>query len=111
MTETTPYRLRTVLTYAGTLPFIACTLCLVMNIRTVPILGSVDHILTVYGIIIATFLAGSHWGQHLSLLGPGGWFFPGKQRHCSCVVACVPDPAPSFYFWDTCCQLWGLPLP
>lgn len=71
MTDATPYRLRTALTYAGALPFIACALCLVMDIRTLPILGSVDHILAVYGVIIATFLAGSHWGQHLSLLG--GW--------------------------------------
>lgn len=76
MTDANIKHLRTSLTYAGVLPFIACALCLVMNVRTVPILGPVEQILGAYGLIIATFLAGSHWGQHLALCGGWGVFLP-----------------------------------
>ncbi len=56
-----------VLTYAGTLPFIFCTLCFIFNIQTVPVLGQVNQILGTYSIIISSFIAGSHWGIHLNL--------------------------------------------
>jgi len=56
-----------VLTYAGTLPFIFCTLCFIFNIQTVPVLGQVNQILGTYSIIISSFIAGSHWGMHLNL--------------------------------------------
>lgn len=55
------------LTYAGTLPFILCTLLLSLDILELPLLGSVDNIMSVYGLVISTFLAGAHWGQHLRI--------------------------------------------
>ena len=55
------------LTFTGALPFIMCAICYVLDIKIVPYLGVTDDILAIYSIIIATFLAGSHWGQHLSL--------------------------------------------
>jgi hypothetical protein len=55
------------LTYVGTLPFVLSALCLILNIRTIPFLGDISHLLNVYGLVIASFMAGSHWGQHLSL--------------------------------------------
>lgn len=55
------------LTYAGTIPFIFCALCLYANMQELPILGSIEKILSVYGLVIAAFLAGSHWGQHLHI--------------------------------------------
>ena len=55
------------LTYAGAIPFIFCAVCLYINIQELPILGSVERILSIYGLVIASFLAGSHWGQHLHI--------------------------------------------
>ncbi|TBR41559.1 DUF3429 family protein [Marinomonas agarivorans] len=57
------------LTYAGALPFIFCAVSLILNIKTWPWLGGVDNIMSLYALAIATFLAGSHWGQHLSIVG------------------------------------------
>lgn len=73
------------LTYAGSLPFIAAAVCGVLDIDQIPVLGSVITILSVYGIVIAAFMAGVHWGQHLSL--NDSW-----QSHlaiCSNVIAIV----------------------
>ena len=53
------------LTCAGLIPFIACALLLSTGVESVPWLGSVSTLLSVYGLVIASFLAGSHWGQHL----------------------------------------------
>ncbi len=55
------------LPYAGTLPFIACTVCLCAGIGQLPMLGSVQTLLSVYGLVIAVFMAGAHWGQHLPM--------------------------------------------
>ncbi len=57
------------LTYAGALPFIFCAVCLGLDITTLPVLGSVEQALSVYALVIVTFLAGSHWGQHLQQNG------------------------------------------
>lgn len=55
------------LPYAGALPFLCCALLLVAGIDSLPMLGSVYQVLTVYALVIATFMAGSYWGIHLSL--------------------------------------------
>lgn len=55
------------LSYLGIIPFIFCALCLRYGIEVLPLLGSVQVALSVYGLVIASFLAGAHWGQHLHL--------------------------------------------
>ena len=55
----------TYLPYAGTIPFVLCVMCLGDNIKQVPFLGSIEKILSIYGLVITSFLAGAHWGQHL----------------------------------------------
>ena len=55
------------LTYAGTIPFIACTFCLLIGVERLPLLGAVDHILSLYTLVIAAFLSGSYWGMHLHI--------------------------------------------
>ena len=55
------------LTYAGTIPFIACTFCLLMGVERLPWLGAVDQILTQYTLVIAAFLSGTYWGLHLHI--------------------------------------------
>ena len=57
------------LSYAGTLPFIFCAFCFIENIHTLPLLGYTDKVLSGYGLVITSFMAGSHWGQHLNLSG------------------------------------------
>ena len=53
------------LTYAGAIPFILCAICFSANIKSIYLLGSVEKILSAYGLVILSFLSGSHWGQHL----------------------------------------------
>lgn len=60
------------LAYAGAIPFAFCALCLVLGIQQLPLIGSVEKALTVYGLVISTYLCGAHWGQHL-YLNEGPW--------------------------------------
>ena len=60
MKEIYPY-----LTYAGAIPFVVGALCLSFGVEQLPGLGSVSNALSVYALVIASFLAGAHWGQHL----------------------------------------------
>ena len=54
------------LTYAGSLPFILCTLFLFNGLQTLPYFGDTAKVLKVYGLVIASFMAGVHWGQYLA---------------------------------------------
>lgn len=64
------------LTYAGTLPFIICATCLAFGIKVIPLFGATEKILSVYSLVITTFLAGSHWGQHLHLDNKWEFYLP-----------------------------------
>ena len=55
------------MTYAGALPFIASAFLLLCDIYKIPMLGNIDKIISIYGIVIASFMAGVHWGQHLNV--------------------------------------------
>lgn len=68
MKKPSPY-----LTFAGTIPFVACAFLLMIDVVTVPILGSVVDVLSAYGLVIASFMAGAHWGNHLSLADDNKW--------------------------------------
>jgi len=63
--------LKTWLAYAGALPILFCALCLAAGISALPVLGDVESILSAYALVIASFMAGSHWGQHLEM--DGAW--------------------------------------
>ena len=58
-----------ILTLAGTIPFIACAICIVLDVAMIPWFGNTQQVLCAYGLVIATFMVGSHWGQHLRLEG------------------------------------------
>ena len=64
MSKILPY-----LTYAGSIPFIFCAVCLISGIQQIPLLGSIEKVLSIYGLVISSFLAGAHWGQHLYIQG------------------------------------------
>jgi len=53
------------LIYTGAIPFLFCSVCFIVDFHEVPLFGSIERILSVYGLIILSFLAGSHWGQQL----------------------------------------------
>ena len=58
-------KLQMLLTYAGAFPFVFFAICIFFDIQNLPIFGNVIHSTTIYGIIIASFMAGAHWGQQL----------------------------------------------
>lgn len=57
--------MRVFLTYAGLIPFLACSILIFLGVNNVPLLGSVFDIQKTYMLIIAAFMAGIHWGQAL----------------------------------------------
>ena len=68
MKKPSPY-----LTFAGAIPFVACAFLLMIDVVTVPMLGSVIDVLSAYGLVIASFMAGAHWGNHLDLADDNKW--------------------------------------
>ena len=68
MKKPSPY-----LTFAGAIPFVACAFLLIVDVVTVPMLGSVIDVLSAYGLVIASFMAGAHWGNHLDLADDNKW--------------------------------------
>ncbi len=62
------------LMYAGVIPFVFCAICLGFGIRGLLLFGSTERVLSVYGLVISSFLAGAHWGQHLKI-GKVCWSF------------------------------------
>ena len=68
MTKPSPY-----LTFAGTIPFIACAVLITVGIDSIRFLGATADVLVAYGIVIATFMAGAQWGNHLSLADNHSW--------------------------------------
>ena len=55
MKKPSPY-----LTFAGTIPFIACAVLITLGVDSLSVLGKTSHILASYGLVIATFMAGAH---------------------------------------------------
>ena len=62
--QKTSYPLYTYLMYAGALPFLISAMLLALGIHHLPFLKNVQHLISVYGLVIASFIAGTHWGQH-----------------------------------------------
>ncbi|MCY4305516.1 MAG: DUF3429 domain-containing protein [Aestuariivita sp.] len=62
--------------YAGAIPFVICTALLIFDVDVLPFLGSTVTVLSVYTLIIVSFLAGSLWGQHLYVEGELKDFLP-----------------------------------
>ncbi|MDX2265808.1 MAG: DUF3429 domain-containing protein [Hyphomicrobiales bacterium] len=57
--------LRPALTYLGAAPFLICALCLALGLERAPLIGEPAQAAASYGLTIASFLAGAHWGQHM----------------------------------------------
>lgn len=59
------HKLYTALSYAGAIPFVLCALLPFVGIDTVPNVGRLNLVVETYGLAIASFVAGSHWGTFL----------------------------------------------
>jgi hypothetical protein len=59
------------LPFAGAIPFISGAFLLVINVTTIPLLGSVQVASLTYGLAILSFMAGVHWGQFIAGSGAG----------------------------------------
>ena len=70
MKKPSPY-----LTFAGTIPFVACAIFITLGVDAIRVLGTTEDVLCVYGLVIASFMAGAHWGNHLSLADDNPWAF------------------------------------
>ena len=68
MKKLSPY-----LTFAGAIPFVVCAIFITMGVDAIPVLGEITHVLSIYGLVIASFMAGAHWGNHLSLADDNAW--------------------------------------
>lgn len=54
------------LTYAGSLPFVIVALLTIAGIRDLPLVGNIIYVLQTYGLVIASFMAGTYWGQGIA---------------------------------------------
>ena len=54
------------LTYAGSIPFLLSALLLNTDIGTQNFSSNLQHLLSVYGLVIGSFMAGTLWGQQLN---------------------------------------------
>ena len=68
MKKPSPY-----LTFAGVIPFVACAIFITLGIDAIRVLGTTTQVLSVYGLVIASFMAGAHWGNHLGLADNHPW--------------------------------------
>jgi len=71
------------LTYAGSIPFLLGAFLLIADIGTQKSISNIQHLLSVYGLVIGSFMAGTLWGQQLD--ENSGW-----QRYvllCSNTIA------------------------
>ncbi len=57
--------LRRKLAFSGVIPFLVCSLFLVIGFKELPIVGSLNRALSSYTVLIFAFMAGVHWGQYL----------------------------------------------
>ena len=65
------------LMYAGCLPFIFCSVSLMLGFQILPYLGDITKILQFYTLVIASFMAGTHWGQYLIVEDKSLYYLPG----------------------------------
>ena len=61
----TDSKLFAALAYSGALPFIACAVLPWLGMPTLPVIGDCKYVSATYGVAIASFMAGIHWGTFL----------------------------------------------
>lgn len=64
--EKPPRKTYSALALAGALPFVAAALLPLVNVTALPLLGELNALAASYGLAIASFMAGAHWGLYLA---------------------------------------------
>ena len=54
------------LTYLGLLPFVVCTILCLFGYTSLPVVGNISSVFMHYATVIASFMAGTHWGVTIS---------------------------------------------
>lgn len=55
-----------ILIYGGALPFIIGAILIVFGVETIFLLGDIKQAFSAYGLLIVSFIAGTHWGQQVA---------------------------------------------
>ena len=57
-----------ILTCAGSLPFVLAAIFMYWDLERLPLIGDVQKVIDIYGLVIVVFIAGSFWGISLNLV-------------------------------------------
>lgn len=55
------------LAYFGLTPFVFFSLCLILGYSDFLIFGNIIKAISLYGVVITSFMAGTHWGRQINL--------------------------------------------
>lgn len=55
------------LAYFGLIPFVFFSLCLILGYSDFLIFGNIIKAISLYGVVIASFMAGTNWGRQINL--------------------------------------------
>ena len=64
------------LIYAGLTPYFISCFLFIINLKDIPILGNLERSLSIYNLIIISFLSGYHWGIHFKLEDKWSFYLP-----------------------------------
>ena len=81
-----------VLTFAGAVPFVFAAILMYWDLERLPLIGDVQKVIDVYGLVIVVFIAGSFWGISVNLNG--------KKRNALMIISnCLTLLTFFSYFW------------
>ena len=81
-----------VLTFAGAVPFVFAAILMYLDLERLPLIGDVQKVIDVYGLVIVVFIAGSFWGISVNLAG--------KKRNALMIISNALTLLAFFsYFW------------
>ena len=73
------FSIASVLTFAGSVPFVFAAIVMYWDLERLPLIGDVQKVIDVYGLVIVVFIAGSFWGISVNLAG--------KKRNALMVIS------------------------
>ena len=86
------FSIASVLTFAGSVPFVFAAIVMYWDLERLPLIGDVQKVIDVYGLVIVVFIAGSFWGISVNLAG--------KKRNALMVISNAITLLAFFsYFW------------
>ncbi|WP_078767424.1 DUF3429 domain-containing protein [Legionella maceachernii] len=96
--------LATCLSYLGVLPFIITAYCLLLDIHQLPYLGDIHYVFYSYATLIASFMAGTHWGLAIN----------SNSDHILILIISVTVVLILWVLWSSCqlsyCSIFLLPI-